>query len=143
MGHPVSGVPGGVSYAAALGSEAISGVQVPSQNGPLGPQGAGTPGAGLRQDHVAFLTLVGSTENPARDVAGILKFEHRLGGKGHQRRHSSTYESINPKKWHILARRMSTEKGSDRNSMANRVFIGRHVDNHLHSHAAGGSRDVG
>ncbi|KAL3258795.1 hypothetical protein MRX96_046357 [Rhipicephalus microplus] len=73
MGHPVSGDPGGVSYAAALGLGAISRVQGPSRNGPLGPQGAGAPGVGLRQDHVAFLTPVGSKKNPARDVARILK----------------------------------------------------------------------
>ncbi|KAH8027384.1 hypothetical protein HPB51_005010 [Rhipicephalus microplus] len=73
MGHPVSGIAGGVSYAAALGSRATSTVQGPSRNGPSGPQGAGAPGAVLRQDYVAFLTLDGSTENPARDVVRILK----------------------------------------------------------------------
>ncbi|KAL3183343.1 hypothetical protein MRX96_000317 [Rhipicephalus microplus] len=73
MGHPVSGVAGGVSYTAALGSGVTSGIRGPSRNGPLGPQGVATPGAALRQDHVAFLTQVGNTENPARDVARTLK----------------------------------------------------------------------
>ncbi|KAH8021082.1 hypothetical protein HPB51_012366 [Rhipicephalus microplus] len=73
MGHPVSGVAGGVSYTAALGSGVTSGIRGPSRNGPLGPQRVATLGAALRQDHVAFLTQVGNTENPARDVARTLK----------------------------------------------------------------------
>ncbi|KAL3212311.1 hypothetical protein MRX96_051867 [Rhipicephalus microplus] len=63
----------GMSYAAALGSGTRPGAQGSSRNGPAGLQAATTQGAGLRQDNVAFLTLIGSTDAPAREVVRVLK----------------------------------------------------------------------
>ncbi|KAL3199004.1 hypothetical protein MRX96_044103 [Rhipicephalus microplus] len=73
MGPPGVRVAGGMSYAVALGSGAASGIQRPSGNSPSGPQGVTAPGAGRRQDQVAFLMPVGSTDYAARDVTRILK----------------------------------------------------------------------
>ncbi|KAL3235453.1 hypothetical protein MRX96_048309, partial [Rhipicephalus microplus] len=63
----------GMSYAAALGSGTRPGAQGSSRNGPAGLQATTTQGAGLRQDYVAFLTPVGSTDAPAREVVRVLK----------------------------------------------------------------------
>ncbi|KAH7963997.1 hypothetical protein HPB51_027767 [Rhipicephalus microplus] len=67
------GAGSGMSYAAALGSGTRLGAQGSSRNGPAGLQATMTQGAGLRQDYVAFLTLVGSTDAPAREVVRVLK----------------------------------------------------------------------
>ncbi|KAH7963923.1 hypothetical protein HPB52_023796 [Rhipicephalus sanguineus] len=50
-----------------------SGAPGAAQPVPLGPGTAGGPGMALRHDHVAFLTPVGTTEAPARDVVRLLK----------------------------------------------------------------------
>ncbi|KAL3227356.1 hypothetical protein MRX96_048778 [Rhipicephalus microplus] len=63
----------GMSYAAALGSGTRPGAQGSSRNGHAGLQATTTQGAGLRQDYVAFLTPVGSTDTPAREVVRVLK----------------------------------------------------------------------
>ncbi|KAH8037682.1 hypothetical protein HPB51_015727 [Rhipicephalus microplus] len=81
-GPPVSGVAGGMSYAAVLGSGATSGIQGSSRKGPSRFQGPAASGAGLRQDYMVFLTPVGSTDDPARDVAMILKWNIDPVAKG-------------------------------------------------------------
>ncbi|KAH7963060.1 hypothetical protein HPB52_019458 [Rhipicephalus sanguineus] len=68
-----SGPPGGLSYAAALGSGARPGASVTAPPGFFGPGNVVGPGAPSRQDHVAFLTPVGATDAPARDVLRLLK----------------------------------------------------------------------
>ncbi|KAH8036386.1 hypothetical protein HPB51_000168 [Rhipicephalus microplus] len=67
------GVGRGMSYAAALGSGTRTGAQESSRNGPAGLQATTTQGAGLRQDYVAFVTPVGSTDALAREVVLVLK----------------------------------------------------------------------
>ncbi|KAL3234656.1 hypothetical protein MRX96_022620 [Rhipicephalus microplus] len=72
MDAPLGAV-SGMSYAAALGSGMRPRAQGPSRNGPTELQATATQGAGLRQDYVAFLTPVGSTDAPAREVVRVLK----------------------------------------------------------------------
>ncbi|KAL1483772.1 hypothetical protein MTO96_001832 [Rhipicephalus appendiculatus] len=52
------GTVGGMSYAAALGSGALSGAPGVVRTGLPGSQAAGGPGAVTRHDHVAFLTPI-------------------------------------------------------------------------------------
>ncbi|KAH7985229.1 hypothetical protein HPB52_024245 [Rhipicephalus sanguineus] len=77
-----AGPAGVLSYAAILGSGARPGAPGAAQPVPLGPDTAGGPGIALRHDHVAFLTLVGTTEAPARDVVRLLKTNIDPAAKG-------------------------------------------------------------
>ncbi|KAL3247592.1 hypothetical protein MRX96_057017 [Rhipicephalus microplus] len=76
------GAVSGMSYAAALGSGTRPGAKGPSRSGPAGPQGTVAQGAGLRQDYVASLTPVRSTNAQAREVARVLKSNINLVAKG-------------------------------------------------------------
>ncbi|KAH6941182.1 hypothetical protein HPB50_014601 [Hyalomma asiaticum] len=71
-GPAVAGVP---TYAAVVRAGGPAGVPGVGPVGPAGPVGTAAPGAvpGARHEHVAFLTPVGATETPARDVVRLLK----------------------------------------------------------------------
>ncbi|KAH8036487.1 hypothetical protein HPB51_000683 [Rhipicephalus microplus] len=71
IGPAVPGVP---SYAAVVRADGPAGVPGAGPAGPAGLVGA-APGrvSGVRHEHVAFLTPVGATEAPARDVVRLLK----------------------------------------------------------------------
>ncbi|KAL3203836.1 hypothetical protein MRX96_041678 [Rhipicephalus microplus] len=67
-------VPGVPSYAAVVRAGGPAGIPVAGPAGPAGLVGA-APGrvSGVRHEHVSFLTPVGATEAPARDVVRLLK----------------------------------------------------------------------
>ncbi|KAH6920896.1 hypothetical protein HPB50_028113 [Hyalomma asiaticum] len=71
-GPAVTGVP---TYAAVVRGGVPAGVPGAGPAGPAGLVGAAAPGtvSGVRHEHVAFLTPVGATEAPARDVVRLLK----------------------------------------------------------------------
>lgn len=72
-GPAVAGVP---TYAAVVRAGGPAGVPGVGPVGPAGPIRTAAPGTavpGARHEHVAFLTPVGATEAPARDVVRLLK----------------------------------------------------------------------
>ncbi|KAL3203841.1 hypothetical protein MRX96_041683 [Rhipicephalus microplus] len=73
-GPVVPVVPGAPSYAAVVRAGGPAGIPGAGPAGPAGLVGA-APGrvSGVRHEHVAFLTPVGATEAPARDVVRLLK----------------------------------------------------------------------
>ncbi|KAH6920328.1 hypothetical protein HPB50_028686 [Hyalomma asiaticum] len=71
-GPAVTSVP---TYAAVVRAGGPAGVPGAGPSGPAGLVGAAAPGtvSGVRHEHAAFLTPVGATEAPARDVVRLLK----------------------------------------------------------------------
>ncbi|KAH7985449.1 hypothetical protein HPB51_026824 [Rhipicephalus microplus] len=67
-------VPGAPSYAAVVRAGGPAGISGAGPAGPAGLVGAAPSRvSGIRHEHVAFLTQVGATEAPARDVVRLLK----------------------------------------------------------------------